>query len=120
MYTWIDSLNNDQLTLRPEGTAGCVRAVIENNLTYNGPIRLFYHGPMFRHENVQKGRQRQFNQLGIEAFGFNEPALDVEMILLLDSFWKNLGLKNIELQINNIGDPQVVFLVQKILSRKAA
>lgn len=105
MYTWTDSLNNDQLTLRPEGTAGCVRAVIENNLTYNGPIRLFYHGPMFRHENVQKGRQRQFNQLGIEAFGFSEPALDVEMILLLDSFWKKLGLKNIELQINNIGDP---------------
>ena len=69
MYSWIDPLNEDQLTLRPEGTAGCVRAVIEHNLTYNGPIRLWYQGPMFRHENVQKGRQRQFNQVGVEAFG---------------------------------------------------
>ncbi|MDA1035007.1 MAG: histidine--tRNA ligase [Proteobacteria bacterium] len=105
MYSWQDSLNQDRLTLRPEGTAGCVRAVIENNLTYNGPIRLFYHGPMFRHENVQKGRQRQFNQLGIEAFGFPEPLVDAEMICLLHDFWKELGLKNIELHINNIGDP---------------
>lgn len=105
MYSWQDSLNQDRLTLRPEGTAGCVRAVIENNLTYNGPIRLFYHGPMFRHENVQKGRQRQFNQLGVEAFGFPEPLVDAEMICLLHDFWKELGLKNIELHINNIGDP---------------
>ena len=105
MYSWQDSLNQDRLTLRPEGTAGCVRAVIENNLTYNGPIRLFYHGPMFRHENVQKGRQRHFNQLGIEAFGFPEPLVDAEMICLLHDFWKELGLKNIELHINNIGDP---------------
>ena len=105
MYSWQDSLNQDRLTLRPEGTAGCVRAVIENNLTYNGPIRLFYHGPMFSHENVQKGRQRQFNQLGIEAFGFPEPLVDAEMICLLHDFWKELGLKNIELHINNIGDP---------------
>jgi len=106
MYSWQDSLNQDRLTLRPEGTAGCVRAVIENNLTYNGPIRLFYHGPMFRHENVQKGRQRQFNQLGIEAFGFSEPLLDAEIIYLLHDLWKELGLKNIELHINNIGDPE--------------
>ena len=106
MYSWQDSLNQDRLTLRPEGTAGCVRAVIENNLTYNGPIRLFYQGPMFRHENVQKGRQRQFNQLGIEAFGFPEPLLDAEIIYLLHDFWKELGLKNIELHINNIGDPE--------------
>jgi histidyl-tRNA synthetase len=105
MYSWEDALNQDKLTLRPEGTAGCVRAVIENNLTYNGPTRLFYQGPMFRHENVQKGRQRQFNQLGIEAFGFSEPLLDVEMICLLNSLWQELGLENIELQINNIGDP---------------
>ena len=105
MYSWQDSLNQDRLTLRPEGTAGCVRAVIENNLTYNGPIRLFYQGPMFRHENVQKGRQRQFNQLGIEAFGFPEPLLDAEIICLLHDLWKELGLKNIELHINNIGDP---------------
>ena len=69
MYSWEDTLNKDKLTLRPEGTAGCVRAVIENSLTYNGPIKLFYRGPMFRHENVQKGRQRQFHQLGVETFG---------------------------------------------------
>jgi histidyl-tRNA synthetase len=106
MYSWQDSLNQDRLTLRPEGTAGCVRAVIENNLTYNGPIRLFYQGPMFRHENVQKGRQRQFNQLGIEAFGFPESLLDAEIICLLHDLWKELGLKNIELHINNIGDPE--------------
>jgi len=106
MYSWQDSLNQDRLTLRPEGTAGCVRAVIENNLTYNGPIRLFYQGPMFRHENVQKGRQRQFNQLGIEAFGFPEPLLDAEIICLLHDLWKELGLKHIELHINNIGDPE--------------
>ena len=76
MYSWVDPLNEDQLTLRPEGTAGCVRAVIEHNLTYNGPIRLWYQGPMFRHENVQKGRQRQFNQVGVEAFGFNDANID--------------------------------------------
>jgi histidyl-tRNA synthetase len=83
MYSWIDPLNEDQLTLRPEGTAGCVRAVIEHNLTYNGPIRLWYQGPMFRHENVQKGRQRQFNQVGVEAFGFSDANIDAEQILLL-------------------------------------
>ena len=68
MYSWTDPLNNDDLTLRPEGTAGCVRAVIEGSLTYNGPIKLFYRGPMFRHENVQKGRQRQFHQVGVRGF----------------------------------------------------
>jgi histidyl-tRNA synthetase len=106
MYSWIDPLNEDQLTLRPEGTAGCVRAVIEHNLTYNGPIRLWYQGPMFRHENVQKGRQRQFNQVGVEAFGFGDANVDAEQILLLSRLWKALEIKDVELQINSIGDPE--------------
>jgi histidyl-tRNA synthetase len=105
MYSWTDSLNNDELTLRPEGTAGCVRAVIEGSLTYNGPIKLFYRGPMFRHENVQKGRQRQFHQVGIEAFGYDDASIDAEQIFLLQRFWKSLNLDNIELQLNTIGDP---------------
>jgi histidyl-tRNA synthetase len=106
MYSWIDPLNYDQLTLRPEGTAGCVRAVIEHNLTYNGPIRLWYQGPMFRHENVQKGRQRQFNQVGVEAFGFDDANIDAEQILLLSRLWKALDIKDVELHINSIGDPK--------------
>lgn len=106
MYSWVDQLNNDNLTLRPEGTAGCVRAVIEGNLTYNGPIKLFYKGPMFRHENVQKGRQRQFHQIGIEAFGYKDSSCDAEQLLLLNRLWKSLSLENIELQLNTIGDPE--------------
>src|SRR6056300_196404 len=104
MYSWKDSLNNDQLTLRPEGTAGCVRAVIQNNLTYNGSAKLFYRGAMFRHENVQKGRQRQFHQLGVETFGVAAPAADAEQIIFLDRLWKKLKLKNVSLIINSIGD----------------
>jgi len=106
MYSWVDPLNEDQLTLRPEGTAGCVRAVIEHSLTYNGPIRLWYQGPMFRHENVQKGRQRQFNQVGVEAFGFSDANIDAEQILLLARLWKALDIKDVELHINSIGDPE--------------
>jgi histidyl-tRNA synthetase len=83
-----------------------VRAVIEHNLTYNGPIRLWYQGPMFRHENVQKGRQRQFNQVGVEAFGFADANIDAEQILLLSRLWKALDIKDIELHINSIGDPE--------------
>ena len=105
MYSWTDKLNEDKLTLRPEGTAGCVRAVIQGSLTYNGPIKLFYRGPMFRHENVQKGRQRQFHQLGIESFGLTEPSSDAEQIIMLSRLWKTLGLeKKIRLEINSIGD----------------
>ena len=104
MYAWEDKLNGDKLTLRPEGTAGCVRAVIENNLTYNGPQRLWYSGAMFRHENVQKGRQRQFHQIGVEAFGFETPEVDAEQILLLARLWRELGIVDVELQINSIGD----------------
>ena len=115
MYSWTDPLNNDDLTLRPEGTAGCVRAVIEGSLTYNGPIKLFYRGPMFRHENVQKGRQRQFHQVGAEAFGYGDASSDAEQILLLKRLWKNLGLNNIELQLNTIGDPSDRELYRKAL-----
>ncbi len=104
MYAWQDALNGDKLTLRPEGTAGCVRAVIESNLTYNGPVRLWYSGAMFRHENVQKGRQRQFHQIGVEAFGFAGPQVDAEQIVLLARLWRELGIHDVELQINSIGD----------------
>jgi len=104
MYSWVDALNGDKLTLRPEGTAGCVRAVIEHSLTYNGPQRLWYMGPMFRHENVQKGRQRQFHQIGVEAFGYAQPEVDAEQIMLLARLWRALGLTDVELQLNTIGD----------------
>lgn len=104
MYAWEDALNGDKLTLRPEGTAGCVRAVVEHNLTYNGPQRLWYSGAMFRHENVQKGRQRQFHQIGVEAFGFDTPEVDAEQIVLLARLWRELGILDVELQINSIGD----------------
>jgi histidyl-tRNA synthetase len=104
MYAWEDKLNGDKLTLRPEGTAGCVRAVVEHNLTYNGPQRLWYMGPMFRHENVQKGRQRQFHQIGVEAFGFDGPDVDAEQIVLLARLWQALDIADVELQLNSIGD----------------
>ena len=104
MYAWEDKLNGDKLTLRPEGTAGCVRAVIEHNLTYNGPQRLWYFGAMFRHENVQKGRQRQFHQIGVEALAFDGPDVDAEQIVLLARLWRELGIKDVALQINSIGD----------------
>ncbi|WP_269533390.1 histidine--tRNA ligase [Chitinimonas sp. BJYL2] len=104
MYAWEDKLNGDKLTLRPEGTAGCVRAVIEHSLTYNGPQRLWYMGPMFRHENVQKGRQRQFHQVGAEAFGYDGPDVDAEQMIMLARLWRELGIADVELQINTIGD----------------
>lgn len=104
MYAWEDALNGDKLVLRPEGTAGCVRAVVEQNLTYNGPQRLWYMGPMFRHENVQKGRQRQFHQIGCEAFDFEGPDVDAEQIVLLARLWQELGIEDVELQLNTIGD----------------
>jgi len=106
MYSWEDALNGDRLTLRPEGTAGCVRAVVEHSLTYNGPQRLWYTGPMFRHENVQKGRQRQFHQIGAEAFGFDGPDVDAEQIILLARLWRALGIVDVELQLNSIGDAE--------------
>jgi histidyl-tRNA synthetase len=105
MYTFVDQLNGESLTLRPEGTASCVRAVLQHNLLYAGPQRLFYSGPMFRHERPQKGRYRQFHQIGVEALGFAGPDVDVEHLVMAARLWKTLGLDGIELQINTLGDP---------------
>ena len=102
MYTFEDR-NGDSLTLRPEGTAGCVRAGIENGLLYNQIQRLWYTGPMFRHERPQKGRYRQFHQIGVECFGLNGPDVDAEMIMMTARLWRELGLKDLELQINTLG-----------------
>jgi len=104
MYTFVDKLNGDSLTLRPEATAGIVRATIEHNLTYDRPQRVWTSGPMFRHERPQKGRYRQFHQLDCEALGFEGPDADAEQIVMLARLWKALGLSGIELQINSIGN----------------
>jgi histidyl-tRNA synthetase len=104
MYSFADALNGDQLTLRPEGTASCVRAVLQHNLLYNAPQRLYYSGPMFRHERPQKGRYRQFHQFGIEALGFAGPDIDAEQILMCARLWKKLGIKEVTLQLNTLGD----------------
>lgn len=104
MYAFTDSLNGDQLALRPEGTAACVRAVIQHNLLYNATQRLWYAGPMFRHERPQKGRYRQFHQFGIEALGFADPDMDAEHIVMTADLWQRLGLHGIELEINTLGD----------------
>ena len=103
MYSFEDRLNGEQLTLRPEGTAAAVRAVIEHNLLYDGPKRLFYIGPMFRHERPQRGRYRQFHQFGIEALGFAGPDIDAEIILMCQRLWDDLGLSGIRLEINSLG-----------------
>jgi histidyl-tRNA synthetase len=102
MYTFEDR-NGDSLTLRPEGTAGCVRAGLESGLIFNQTQRLWYQGPMFRHEKPQKGRYRQFYQIGVEAFGLAGPDIDLELILLTDRLWRELGLTGLELQINTLG-----------------
>ncbi len=104
MYSFEDSLNGEHLTLRPEMTAGVVRAVIEHNLLYDGPKRLWYMGPMFRHERPQRGRYRQFHQIGVEALGFAGPDVDVEVIAMCQRLWDDLGLRDISLQVNSIGD----------------
>ncbi len=102
MYTFWD--NDEQLTLRPEGTAGCVRAAIENGWSYNNEQRLWYMGPMFRHERPQKGRYRQFHQAGVEIFGISNPEIDAELIILTARLWKELGIdKDVTLQLNSIG-----------------
>ena len=105
MYSFEDRLNGEQLTLRPEATAGVVRAVVENNLLYDGGKRLYYMGPMFRHERPQRGRYRQFHQIGAEALGFHGPEVDAELILLADALWKELGLQQVRLEINSLGQP---------------
>lgn len=103
MYTFIDSLNGESLTLRPEGTAGCVRALIQHKLAAQHAQRLYYMGPMFRHERPQKGRYRQFNQVGVEAFGFAGPDVDAELILMGARLWDDLGLDGIKLELNSLG-----------------
>ncbi len=105
MYSFEDSLNGEALTLRPEGTAGCVRAVIQHGLANQQPQRLYYLGPMFRHERPQKGRYRQFHQVGIESFGFAGPDIDAEQILMGARLWDDLGLEGIRLQLNSLGQP---------------
>jgi len=105
MYSFEDRLNGEHLTLRPENTAGLVRAVVEHNLLYNGGKRLFYIGPMFRHERPQRGRYRQFYQIGAEALGFAGPELDAELILMAHALWKELGIEGVQLHINNLGQP---------------
>ncbi|MES2935022.1 MAG: histidine--tRNA ligase [Pseudomonadota bacterium] len=106
MYSFSDSMNGDALTLRPESTAGVVRAAIEHNLTYDGPKRLWYSGPMFRHEKPQRGRYRQFYQFGAEAIGFSGPDIDAELIMMCRRLWDDLGLENIRLEINSIGNAE--------------
>ena len=106
MYSFTDSLNGDPLTLRPEGTAGVVRAVNEHSLLYDGGKRLYYIGPMFRHERPQKGRYRQFHQVGVEALGFAGPDVDAEQILMSRALWRELGLqegRDVRLELNSLG-----------------
>ncbi|HEY6511739.1 MAG TPA: histidine--tRNA ligase [Burkholderiaceae bacterium] len=108
MYSWRDEMNGDQLTLRPEATAGIVRAMIEHNALYNGPLRLWTVGAMFRHERPQKGRYRQFHQLDVEALGFAGPDVDAEQVLMVRRLWQELGLveeQHVRLEINSLGQP---------------
>ena len=105
MYSFEDKLNGDRLTLRPENTAGVVRAAIEHSLLYNGGKRLYYMGPMFRHERPQRGRYRQFHQIGAEALGFGGPEVDAEVILMAHALCQRLGIADVELQINSLGQP---------------
>ena len=108
MYSFEDSLNGDRLTLRPEGTAGVVRAVNEHSFLYEGGRRLYYIGPMFRHERPQKGRYRQFHQVGAEVLGFAGPDVDAETILMSAALWRDLGLAigdDVRLEINSLGQP---------------
>ena len=105
MYSFEDKLNGEKLTLRPEGTASLVRAVTEHSLLYDGGKRLWYAGPMFRHERPQRGRYRQFHQIGAEALGFAGPEVDAELILLASSLWKAIGLTDVRLELNSLGQP---------------
>ena len=114
MYTFADR-NGDSLTLRPEGTASAVRAGNQHGLIYNQQQRLWYMGPMFRHERPQKGRYRQFHQIGVEAYGFNGPDIDAEMILMTARLWKQLGLTGVTLQINSLGSTEARLAYRDVL-----
>ena len=105
MYSFIDRLNGEHLTLRPENTPGVVRAAIQHNLTYDGGKRVFYMGPMFRHERPQRGRYRQFYQLGAEALGFAGPEVDAELMLLVNDLFGALGLRGVRVELNSLGLP---------------
>ncbi len=106
MYSFEDALNGEQLTLRPEGTASCVRAAIEHKMLHAGPQRLYYYGPMYRHERPQKGRYRQFHQIGVEALGFAGPDVDAEQILMCARLWDDLGLEDVRLELNSLGSSE--------------
>jgi histidyl-tRNA synthetase len=106
MYSFVDSLNGEALTLRPENTAGVVRAAIEHNLLYDGPCRLWYTGPMFRHERPQRGRYRQFYQFGAEALGYAGPDVEAEQIVMLARLWRELGVGAVRLELNSLGQPE--------------
>lgn len=103
MYSFTDSLNDDKLTMRPEFTAGIVRATIEHNLLYDRPHRIYSIGPVFRHERPQRGRYRQFHQIDVEALGLPGPDVDAELIIMLARLWKILGLKDVRLELNSLG-----------------
>jgi len=103
MYSFEDKLNGEHLTLRPENTPGVVRAAIEHNLTYDGGKRLYYSGPMFRHERPQRGRYRQFHQLGAEALGFAGPEVDAELMLLAQQLFDEVGIRNLRVELNSLG-----------------
>jgi histidyl-tRNA synthetase len=105
MYCFEDRLNGDSLTLRPEATAGVVRAALEHSLLYDGGKRLYYMGPMFRHERPQKGRYRQFDQIGAEALGFSGAEVDAELILMAVALWQEIGLNDVRLELNSLGQP---------------
>lgn len=104
MYSFEDKLNGEKLTLRPELTAGLVRAAIEANLTYNGPVRIYSLGEVFRHERPQKGRYRQFNQFDVECFGFDGPDVDAEIMIMTARIWRELGIDDVRLEINSLGN----------------
>ena len=104
MYSFEDKLNGEKLTLRPELTAGLVRAAVEANLTYNGPVRIYTLGEVFRHERPQKGRYRQFNQFDVECFGFDGPDVDAEIMIMTARIWRELGIDDVRLEINSLGD----------------
>jgi histidyl-tRNA synthetase len=114
MYCFEDRLNGDPLTLRPEATAGVVRAALEHNMLYDGGKRLYYVGPMFRHERPQKGRYRQFDQIGAEALGFSGPEIDAELILMACALWDEIGLTDVRLELNSLGQPN-----ERLQHRKA-
>lgn len=114
MFSFVDRLNGDELTLRPEFTAGIARAVIQHNLTYASPQRVYSLGPVFRHERPQRGRYRQFHQLDVEALGYSGPDIDAELIVMLSRLWRDMGLQDVRLELNCLGEAS-----ERLAHRKA-